>query len=339
MGNKVNQFSVILPVRNGGHYVKDCVNSILAQSYTYFNLIILDNNSTDGTREWLECLQNERIVIYKSHKDLSITESWARAVDVSKNEYMTLIGHDDILEPNFLDEINQLIINHPNASLYHTHFNFIDASSKVIKACKQMPNKITNGELLAKILKIEIDMMGTGYVFKSADYDKIGGIPLKYPNLLFADFELWLNLTDIKEMVISQKNCFSFRVHQSTTTNSSNQNYIEGFKNFINFLKLKYELLAYKNIIEQNILRYVSFHTKGMAHRLIKTSPQKRTNEETVQNLLLEVKCCVDTILPNNSFNAQQQFSVKLALWIDNSKILRCVFLWFKKVIKKPILG
>jgi glycosyltransferase involved in cell wall biosynthesis len=48
------KFSIILPVKNGGEYVKECVQSILAQSCPDFNLHILENCSTDGTAEWLQ---------------------------------------------------------------------------------------------------------------------------------------------------------------------------------------------------------------------------------------------------------------------------------------------
>ena len=62
------KFSIILPVKNGGEYVKECVNSILSQSLQDFNLIVLDNCSIDGTLEWLRSLEDVRIKIIPSHK-------------------------------------------------------------------------------------------------------------------------------------------------------------------------------------------------------------------------------------------------------------------------------
>ena len=64
------KYSIILPVRNGGHYVKICVDSILAQTYTDFNFIVLDNCSTDGTLEWLLSLNDSRIKVIPSQKSL-----------------------------------------------------------------------------------------------------------------------------------------------------------------------------------------------------------------------------------------------------------------------------
>ncbi len=110
MGNPLmKKFSIILPVRNGGEYVKECVGSILSQTLNDFNLLVLDNCSTDSTVEWLESLQDERITIFRSAVPLSIEENWGRIISIPKNEYITLIGHDDVLNPGYLKLMHALI--------------------------------------------------------------------------------------------------------------------------------------------------------------------------------------------------------------------------------------
>jgi len=79
-----NNFSIILPVRNGGDYVKECIHSLLNQTYTLYDIIVLDNCSTDGTVEWIESLYDPRIKIIRSDRSLSIEENWGRIKDVSK---------------------------------------------------------------------------------------------------------------------------------------------------------------------------------------------------------------------------------------------------------------
>ena len=93
----MHRFSIILPVKNGGSYVKECINSILKQTLRDFTLQVLDNCSTDGTREWIDSLKDERIVMYPAERPLTIEENWGRIKDVVKNEYITMISHDDIL--------------------------------------------------------------------------------------------------------------------------------------------------------------------------------------------------------------------------------------------------
>src|SRR5436305_12023686 len=103
------KFSIILPVKNGGNYIKECVQSILLQTYTDFTLHILENKSTDGTAEWLQTLKDERIVIIPSETSLTIEENWARILSIEKNEFMTIIGHDDLFDTNYLQIMNGLI--------------------------------------------------------------------------------------------------------------------------------------------------------------------------------------------------------------------------------------
>lgn len=61
---------------------------------------------------------------------------------------MTIIGHDDLLDKNYLQVMNDLINQYPDASLYQTHFRFIDAKGNFIRHCKPMAEKQTAAELL-----------------------------------------------------------------------------------------------------------------------------------------------------------------------------------------------
>src|SRR5690348_15314094 len=184
------KFSIILPVKNGGEYVKECVNSILSQTVQDFNLIVLDNCSTDGTLEWLQSLNDQRIIIHQSQKPLSIEENWARIKSVPKNEFITLIGHDDILNKNYLETMLNLIKKHPSASLYQSHFQYIDSKGDLLNNCKPMDEKQFAHEFLGAYMCRSIDSTGTGYMMRSVDYDNLGGMNTEYENLIFADFDL-----------------------------------------------------------------------------------------------------------------------------------------------------
>lgn len=333
------KFSIILPVRNGGNYIKECVESILHQSYTSFNLIVLNNNSTDGTLEYLESLNDKRIKIFTSPIDLSITENWARAIEIEKLEYSTLIGHDDVLAPNFLEEINNLIKEHPTATLFHTHFNFIDKNTSIITACKTMPSKITKTSFLELFLENKIDSMGTGYVFKSNLYDKLGGIPTKYSNLLYADFELWYAFTSLGYEVISPKNCFSFRLHQSTTTTSSLQSKLNAFNTFVNFLhEIKEKDKVLDNIIKIHSKTYLDVNCQSMCHKLIKTPIKDRTSDLSVKSLIQKFSSFAITLNAKNPYKPLQNKSILLALLIDSNIMTRYFYYAIRSLYSKPIL-
>jgi hypothetical protein len=182
-----------LPVRNGWPYVQECVASVLAQTHRDFELHVLDNASTDETLPWLRSLEDERLRISTSATSLSIDQSWARARTVPKREFMTLIGHDDRLEPGFLEAVDGLIRRHPRAALYQTGAYLINAQGRKIRSCWPVPERETAADYLRARFGPRRDMSGTGFVFRSADYERVGGIP-PFERLFFADDALWLSL-------------------------------------------------------------------------------------------------------------------------------------------------
>lgn len=333
----MNKYSIILPVRNGGHYVKACVNSILAQTYPHFNLIVLDNASTDGTSEWLRSVADERIIIYLSTKSLSIEKNWARIVTVPKNEFMTCIGHDDILLPGYLEEMNALIQQYPDAGLYQSHFNFIDAKGELIRPCKPVDEIQYPKDFLRHILTMSIDVNGTGFMVRSANYDKMGGIPA-YPNLLFADFTLWLELSRVSYKVTSARNCFSYRLHHSMTTTSPDDKFHQAFEIFVKYLySLKQADPAFHEVINQHAGSILSYYCKSFSHRLLRTAIKMRNNM-TVQEWAKKCDGFTKLLVDDAAAMPSKQGSVQLAAFIDSNALTRNLFLMFKKIYARPVL-
>src|SRR4249920_52390 len=108
------KFSVFLPVQNGGNYLRQCVISILEQTYPDFQLTVLDNASSDGSAEWISSLKEPRVMLVSSETPLSIQDSWARILRSPKGEFMIMIGHDDLLDKDYLETIRSLIARHPD---------------------------------------------------------------------------------------------------------------------------------------------------------------------------------------------------------------------------------
>lgn len=330
------KYSVVMPVRNGGEYIKACINSLLSQTLPAFNILVLDNCSTDGTSEWLTSLNNEKIVIFPSDKPLSIEENWGRIRDIPKNEYITLIGHDDLLYPGFLENIDKLMEKYPSAGLYHTHFQFIDAKGKVIRNCKTMPSFFTEDELLKGFLTQSVDSMGTGYVMRAADYDALGGIPVKYPNLLFADFELWLRLAEKGGMAVASDTLFAFRVHKGTTGTSHDSSLHSALDIYVNFLStLQMADKQKQAIIHQYSAKFLLNYCKGFSHRLLRTKASKRVG---VNSFIDHTKVLAAKLGVEDDYHPLSEPGIRAAKWIDSNNVLRHAFLLFKKLFANPLL-
>jgi glycosyltransferase involved in cell wall biosynthesis len=330
------KYSIILPVRNGGEYVKECVPSILAQSLGDLQLQVLDNCSTDGTRDYLQSLRDDRITIYPADRPLTIEENWARITTIPKNEFITLIGHDDVLDVNYLAVMDRLIQKHPDASLYQAHFRYINSSGATIRRCKPMDERQSPQEFIAFFLCNMIDTMGTGFMMRALDYDAAGGLPA-YPNLLFADFELWINLSGKSYKATAFEECFSFRLHQSTTTTSADIKYHQAFARFNAFLKhLRENQPPYREVIERYALTFIHAYCKSLAHRLLRTPVSKRARLNVV-DFVAQCKKDADGVVPGNNYDPYAQFDVRLAKLIDSNPLTRQAFLLFKKLYSKPV--
>lgn len=233
------RFSVVLPVRNGWPYVERCVESVLAQSYPHFDLIVLDNQSTDNTVVWLKTKSDSRIRLYTSPVPLSIVESWGRAKDVEKHQYMTLIGHDDALDPDFLANIKALIERYPDDALYQTGSRLINSEGRTIRSCKAVPERESAAGYLKARLLFERDVFGTGFVMRSADYDRLGGLPT-FEKLFFADDALWLSLLGRSIKAADPGEHFAVRIHpnsKSASMPSAWSSLLTGLNQFSEFLE------------------------------------------------------------------------------------------------------
>lgn len=327
------RFSIILPVRNGGEYIKECVASILAQTYADFNLLVLDNDSTDGTLPWLHTISDKRLQIYPSSFSLSIEENWKRIKDVPRNEFMTMIGHDDILLPGYLQEMSMLIKKHPNAGLYQSHFDYIDEKGKFVRDCQPMAEEQGADEFLSCQFQRKIDSTGTGYMIRSLVFDKLGGMPSHYPNLIFADFQLWVSAMLTAYKATSPKKCFSYRLHQSLSRTTNGTGYQEAFITYIEFLTgLRKEHPAIASAIDRHGKEFLLYYCESISHRLLKTPVEQRRSR--VLDFIVECESLAADFIPQQSFKPLDVFRIRLAKELDQHSLTRKAFQLLKKFKK-----
>ncbi|MEP7278421.1 MAG: glycosyltransferase [Bacteroidota bacterium] len=328
----MNKYSIILPVRNGGAYLKECVQSILRQTYPGFNLLVLDNCSTDGTPQWIQSLQDSRIVCYPAEIPLSIEENWARIVSLPKNEFITLIGHDDILLPHYLEEMNRLIEKHPEASLYQSHFSYIDENGVFKSNCKPMDEVQYGHEFLACQLARTIDSTGTGYLMRSKDYDAIGGLPADYPNLIFADYKTWVSLSLKTYKATSSKLCFQYRLHNSVSKQTNGQAYLVAFEKYAYFLAaLRKENGFVNDVLERYGYEMLMYYCESLSHRVLKTPAADRHIK--VAELIARFETIAPQLIPGQAFNPSARFRISIAKTLDSNATTRVMFQLFKKMI------
>jgi len=231
------KYTIFLPAHNGGKYVKQCVSSVLSQRLGDFSLVVLENGSTDGTREWLTEVRDPRVTVCASQTLLPIEENWARALTLPKNEFMTFLGHDDLLDPNYLEAMDALVRREPDAGLYFAHFRYIDGEGKIQRSCRPLPPRETAAQYMAALFSSQRDTYGTGYLFRSRRYEQVGGMP-RWEHLLFADDTLWMGLMEGTWKATAPEECFAVRLHpESYGHRASWGAWAGGMDRYITFLQ------------------------------------------------------------------------------------------------------
>jgi len=231
------KFTIFIPVHNGGEHLKHCVESILTQTLKDFDLVILENKSTDGTSEWLASVRDPRVIVVPSEQFLPIEENWRRTLTLPANEFMTIFGHDDLMDPDYLSVMDSTIVRHPDAGIYFAHFRYIDDESKAMRPCRPLPERETAPEYLEGLFTRQRDTYGTGYMYRSARYKAVGGIPA-WPHLVFADDALWFKLMSGSWKATAREQCFAIRVHRGRYgERASWRMWAEGLAPYIAFLQ------------------------------------------------------------------------------------------------------
>jgi glycosyltransferase involved in cell wall biosynthesis len=324
-------FTIALPVRNGGEHLKECVASILAQRLGDFDLAVLENASTDGTAEWLKELKDPRVTVLPAEKPLSIEENWARILHIPKNEFLTTIGHDDLLDPDFLEIIQRLIGKYPDASLYLTHFRLIDAKGRFIRHCLPMPSRETAAEYLAARLCWLRYSYGTGHVMRSADYDAFGGIPT-FAKLLSADDALFMLAIGNSYRATAMEEAFSYRGHPASMSGgSSGRENFEGLETYADFLmSFQKKDPAIAEILRRHFGNCAQcFGQRWIHEELIAT---KRTRDIAERQIHQRIQLLVNRFGGENSLTNQGNLTTRLQNRAENSKFYHTIYRFWNKI-------
>lgn len=170
------RISMGMPVYNGEDYIKDALDSLLAQTLTDFELIISDNASTDGTeaicREY--AAKDSRIRYYRNVENLGAAENYNIVLRLARAKYFKWVAHDDIWMPEFLEQASRVLDQDPSVALCYSRVKIIDRDGKPMEKTHRLYLSACNLD------------MGTHY---SEAYRRFWGVTLK-PHSCFAMFGL-----------------------------------------------------------------------------------------------------------------------------------------------------
>lgn len=107
------RYSVLLPTRNGGEFLENCIRSILEQDYGDFELVISDNANMDGTPAVISRFSGDpRVKTLRNETAVSVTENWNNAYRASSGDYILMMGDDDCLLPGYFKKMDLILERH-----------------------------------------------------------------------------------------------------------------------------------------------------------------------------------------------------------------------------------
>ena len=111
------KISVLIPVHNGAGMLRETVNSILNQTLTDFELLLLDDASEDGSDKVIQSFADSRIRRFHSNTNLGISAARNKLMELAEGEYLAVLDHDDLSAPNRLEKQARLLDNNPEVAM------------------------------------------------------------------------------------------------------------------------------------------------------------------------------------------------------------------------------
>jgi glycosyltransferase involved in cell wall biosynthesis len=118
------QFSVVIPLYNKANYIQSCLESVLKQTHKEFEVILVNDGSTDGSEAVVERFQDSRIrLVHQENKGASAARN--KGVSLAKHEWIALIDADDYWYPNHLEELQNTIEQFPKADVVCNNYEIL----------------------------------------------------------------------------------------------------------------------------------------------------------------------------------------------------------------------
>jgi len=198
--------SVLLPVFNADRYLRLAIDSILTQTFTDFELIIINDGSTDGSRQILESYVDPRIqLIHQANAGLPI--SLNRAIKVARGQYLARQDADDVSLPSRLSEQVHYLDAHPQCALLGTAAQIIEEDTL---SQRTLSHPTDNGEIQIKLLFYNC-FVHSSVMIRKAALDQSGLYPEDPNKFPPEDYDLWLRIAQHGEINNLQKVLLHYR--------------------------------------------------------------------------------------------------------------------------------
>lgn len=216
---------IALPFYGDVDFMKQTVQSVLDQTDPNWRLVVVDDGYPDDSLpSWFEGLGDKRIEYQRNTKNLGANGNFQKCLGLLTADYCVVMGADDLLESNFVEQINRLLIQHPGVSMIHPGVRIIDENNFEIETRSDRIKRIirhsigsagvVQGESLAKSLMKGNWMYFPSIVWKTKTIQEIGFRPGFH---VCQDLGLAMDLImQGGQMALMNDEIFRYRRHQGS---------------------------------------------------------------------------------------------------------------------------
>lgn len=223
------EISIILPAYNAAMYITQTINSLLQQTFTNFELLIVDDGSADNTVSIIKNFTDRRIVLIQNEHNLGLVKTLNKAAKLCKGKYIARMDADDIALPERLQLQKKFLDVHSSVAVVGGWVNFINEKNEVTGEWNL--DRQTNTAAAIKKALIKENCIAHPTVMIRTEILQNFLYSKKQQHI--EDYDLWLRLTACGYAIekVSQP-VLNYRVHAASVTGTKLKQTNFYFKNF-----------------------------------------------------------------------------------------------------------
>ena len=236
--------SVIVNCFNGEKYLKDCLNSILNQTYQNWEMIFWDNHSTDGSKDIFKKFNDKRFKYYLSPSHVFLYEARDLAVKVSKGDFITFCDVDDFWSNEKLERLIPLFKDRNIGVVYSNLWIFNDKNQK---KRKYINNKLPKGDAKSNVIKGQSATILTAIIRKSEYFNLETGFNKNYR--IIGDFDLFVRISNKCLFDCVEQPLAFYRLHENNFTRKNREIEIQELEDWFRDMKKIKSFFSNKELV------------------------------------------------------------------------------------------
>jgi glycosyltransferase involved in cell wall biosynthesis len=212
--------SAVMAVLNGERLIDEAIQSIVDQTYKNCELVVVDDGSTDTTRDHVESFRDRLEIRYVRHDTpRGIAASMNDGVRHATGDYIAFLDHDDAWCPDFLATQTAYLEAHPDVGLVHSDFQTIDLAGTVIErsVAASRGRRRPSGHVFPQLF-MDSFIVGNSVLIRRECFDRLGMFD---ESLRWGDYHMWLRIARNYKVDYVDRVLTKYRQHQTQSTRTA----------------------------------------------------------------------------------------------------------------------